>query len=184
VLALRFRGFKSLGQNRRQLYFGGNSEMRGYEYLEFLGNNAVFANAELRFPIIDAALTPIGVIGALRGVFFVNVGAGWFTGEPFQFFATESERYSPLLSVSFNPVTGEPIPVYGPERTIDGFRLRDSRGSYGFGVETFLLGFPLHFDWSWRTLFNDDWEDALFATAGGSDQFRKPQFAIWVGYDF
>jgi hypothetical protein len=184
VLALRFRGFKSVGQNRRQLYFGGNSEMRGYEYLEFLGNNAVFANAELRFPIIDAANTPIGVVGALRGVFFVNVGAGWFNGEPFKFFATESERYSPLLSVSFNPVTGEPIPVYGPERTIDGFRLRDARGSYGFGLETFLLGFPLHFDWSWRTLFNDDWEDALFATAGGSDEFRKPQFAIWVGYDF
>ncbi len=58
VLALRFRGFKSIGDYPDFLYFGGNSEMRGYDYLQFVGQNAVFANAELRFPIIEAALTP------------------------------------------------------------------------------------------------------------------------------
>ena len=47
-------------------------------------------------------------------------------------------------------------------RSIDGFRLRDGRASYGIGLETFALGFPIHFDWSWRTLFNQDWEDVLF----------------------
>ena len=52
--------------------------MRGYDYLQFAGQNAVFANAELRFPIIEAALTPIGVIGGIRGVFFANIGGGWF----------------------------------------------------------------------------------------------------------
>ena len=68
VLALRARGYKSWGEFPGYLYFGGNSEMRGYEYLEFLGNKGFFANAELRFPIIEAALTPIGVVGGLRGV--------------------------------------------------------------------------------------------------------------------
>ena len=62
------RGFKSWGEFPGYMYFGGNSELRGYDYLEFLGNKAFFANAELRFPLIEAALTPLGVIGGLRGV--------------------------------------------------------------------------------------------------------------------
>ena len=60
----------------------------------------------------------------------------------------------------------------------------DGRASYGFGLETFALGFPIHFDWAWRTLLNKSWEDALFAAGGGSEEFRRPQFKVWVGYDF
>ena len=67
------------------MYFGGNSEMRGYDYLQFIGQNIAFANAELRFPIIEAALTPLGVIGGVRGVFFANIGGGWFSGQGFKF---------------------------------------------------------------------------------------------------
>ena len=63
-------------------------------------------------------------------------------------------------------------------------RLVDARASYGVGLETFALGFPVHFDWSWRTLLNKDWEDALFTADGGSEVFRKPKFAVWIGYDF
>ena len=59
-----------------------------------------------------------------------------------------------------------------------------ARASYGLGLETFALGFPIHFDWSWRTLFNQDWEDVVFAAAGGSQEFRSPQFTVWIGYDF
>ena len=84
LLALRLRGFKSTGSFPDYTYFGGNSEMRGYDYLEFIGQNAVFANAELRFPLIEAMLTPIGVLGGVRGVFFFNVGGGWFNGSRLQ----------------------------------------------------------------------------------------------------
>jgi len=52
------------------------------------------------------------------------------------------------------------------------------------GLETFALGFPIHFDWAWKTLFNKDWEDALFRPFGGSDEFRKVKFSVWIGYDF
>ena len=52
------------------------------------------------------------------------------------------------------------------------------------GLETFALGFPIHFDWSWRTLLNKSYEDQIFASAGGSSEFRKPRFAVWIGYDF
>ena len=74
--------------------------------------------------------------------------------------------------------------------TISGFRLVDGRASYGFGLETFALGFPIHFDWSWRTLFNKDWEDYLFSYQGvsegttGSQWLRKAKFSVWIGYDF
>src|SRR5205814_6844639 len=83
-----------------------------------------------------------------------------------------------------DPTTNLPTLTYGPTRTISGFRLKDGRASYGVGLETFALGFPIHFDWSWRTLFNKDWEDVVFAGDGGSAAFRKPRFAVWIGYDF
>ena len=53
---------------------------------------------------------------------------------------------------------------------VDGFRLQDGRASYGIGLETFALGFPIHFDWSWRTMFNKDWEDVVFACATSTRQ--------------
>ena len=93
-----------------------------------------------------------------------------------------------------NPVTGIEAPVlnYATQR-VDGFRLQDGRASYGIGLETFALGFPIHFDWSWRTLFNKNWEEVVFACrsldsrgscVSGAADFRKPRFAVWIGYDF
>jgi Tol biopolymer transport system component len=192
VLALRFRGYKSYGDYPDFLYFGGNSEMRGYDYLQFVGQNAFFANAELRFPIIEAALTPVGVVGGVRGVFFANIGGGWFNGQNYKFATSKTQISKPFLGNKtdashqelIDPATGLPIPEYGPEQTVSGFRLQDGRASYGLGLETFALGFPIHFDWSWRTLFNKDWEDVEFAADGGSSWFRKPRFAVWIGYDF
>src|SRR5262245_38540756 len=198
VLAMRIRGFKSIGAYPDFLYFGGNSEMRGYDYLQFVGQNVAFANAELRFPIIEAALTPIGVIGGIRGVFFADIGGGWFNNQNFKFATSEDERFRSIVdfqrdatgAILLDPTTQLPLPVYGPQKTISGFRLKDGRASYGLGLETFALGFPIHFDWSWRTLFNSNWEDQLFSAEGaqegttGSKWFRQPRFAVWIGYDF
>jgi hypothetical protein len=200
VLALRARGFKSLGTSPDFLFFGGNSEMHGYDYLEFLGQNAVFGDAELRFPLIEAMLTPIGVMGGIRGVFFFNVGGAWFADSGFKFATSQSESYTPVIgpqydvlgNVVLDRATGLPVLQYGAPRTVSGFRLRDARASYGLGLETFALGFPIHFDWSWRTLFNKDWENALFATPddivngtnNGGSAWRKPRFQVWIGYDF
>jgi hypothetical protein len=203
VLAMRVRGFKSGGDFPDFLYFGGNSELRGYDYLQFSGQNTVFANAELRFPIIEAALTPLGVVGGIRGVFFAGVGGAWFNNQAattpcsgstgFKFATSSAATCTPVLGnqtdlttgqAITDPLTGLPKTITGTPKTINGFRLQDGRASYGLGLETFLLGFPLHFDWSWRTLFNKDWEDVVFATQGGSTEFRKPRFAVWIGYDF
>jgi Tol biopolymer transport system component len=182
LLALRARGFKSWGDSPDFMYFGGNSEMRGYEYLQFIGSESAFLNAELRFPFIEAMLTPLGVLGGIRGVFFANLGGGHFEGQSFKWFSNKREQYTPIIGYNDQILTRTPI--FGPTATVDGFRLVDSRASYGIGLETFALGFPVHFDWAWRTLLNKDWEDLLFAAEGGSSAFRKPQFAVWIGYDF
>jgi hypothetical protein len=197
LLALGARGFRSWGDSPSFLYYGGNSEMRGYDYLQFLGSDAAFLNAELRFPLIEAMLTPVGVMGGIRGVLFTNIGGGAFEGRSadparnnakFKAISTSAETYTPILGVSdvFNPATQrfERVLVRGEPVTIDGFRLVDARASYGIGLQTFALGFPVHLDWSWRTLFNKEWEDVLFAADGGSRVFRRPKFSLWIGYDF
>jgi hypothetical protein len=184
LLALRARGFKSIGDYPDFLFFGGNSEMRGYEYLQFVGHNAFFGNAELRFPLIEAMLTPIGVLGGVRGVAFFNVGGASFKGQDFSFASSKSIAYDPIIGYTGPDANGQFNPVLGPRQEINGFRLVDGRASYGFGLETFALGFPIHFDWSWKTLFNREWEDALFASSGGSSAFRKAKFSVWIGYDF
>jgi hypothetical protein len=207
VLATRIRAFKSIGDFPDFTYFGGNSEMRGYDYLQFAGQNVVFANAELRFPLIEAALTPVGVVGGIRGVFFANIGGGWFDeqtsaaaangcGDPkatFKFFNSAKMVCTPVIG-NVTDAAGFPVPnplnpsvpliKYGNPTPVTGFRLQDGRASYGIGLETFALGFPIHFDWSWRTLFNKAWEDVVFAGDGGSSNFRKPRFSVWIGYDF
>jgi len=192
VLAFRFRGFNSWGDYPNYLYFGGNSELRGYDYLEFLGSRAFFADAELRFPLIEAALTPIGVIGGLRAVGFVNFGGAQPFGQQFNVWTHQPTIGAPIIGFVPDPNALQGAsPVYGPVRTIDGFRLVDSRASYGIGLETFALGFPIHFDWSWRTMFNKDWEDIVFdfqalsdGDTSGSHWLRKPKFSVWIGYDF
>jgi hypothetical protein len=185
LIAMRARGFKSWGDAPDFMYFGGNSEMRGYEYLEFIGSEVVYLNAELRFPFIEAMLTPVGVLGGIRGVLFANMGGGRFDGQPFQWITNKTDTYTPLIGFS-----GQ-TPIYGPPTQVDGLRLVDARASYGVGLETFALGFPIHFDWAWRTLLNKGWEDLRFnaeavadGARSGSSWFRKPQFAVWIGYDF
>jgi hypothetical protein len=191
LLALRARGFRSWGDAPDFMYFGGNSEMHGYEYLEFIGDRAGFLNAELRFPFIEAMLTPLGVLGGIRGVLFANMGGASFgettdparAGQAFKWATNKSETYTPI--VRYELVNAfQQVPVIGEPTVVDGLRLVDARASYGIGLETFALGFPVHFDWSWKTLLNKDWEDLRFAAFGGSSAFRKPKFSLWIGYDF
>jgi outer membrane protein assembly factor BamA len=215
VFATRIRGFRSDGDFPGFMYFGGNADLRGYDYYQFVGQNVVYANAELRFPIIEAALTPIGVVGGIRGVFFAGVGGAWFSGQQsanpcngeangFKFVNNNTQLCQVTTGVKLD-VLGQPVFNTDPKtglqspaliystRQISGFRLQDGRASYGLGLETFMLGFPIHFDWSWRTLFNKDWEDVVFACTStaangqcisGAEDFRKPRFAVWIGYDF
>ncbi len=185
LLALRARGFKSWGDSPGYLYFGGNSEMRGYEYLEFVGQNAAHVNAELRIPLIHAMATPIGILGGIRGTLFANFGGAFFEGTPFNWWTNDTVVERPIVNYvndPNNPGTG--LPVYGDPILVDGFRLVNTRASYGIGLQTFALGFPIHFDWSWRTMLDRGQEDITYAQVGGSVPFRRVKFTVWIGYDF
>jgi hypothetical protein len=113
------------------------------------------------------------------------MGGGRFEGQPFKWVTNKTDTYTPLIAIN-----GQ-TPIYGPPTRVEGFRLVDARASYGIGLETFALGFPVHFDWAWRTLLNKDWEDLRFnaeavaeGVSSGSKWFRTPRFAVWIGYDF
>jgi len=161
LLAVRLRGLWSTGDNPDLFWFGGNGDMRGYDYQSFVGNKGFFANAELRFPIIDAAITPIGFFGPLRGLFFVNMGSAHYEGQSFQLFSSD-RRISSLG------------PRCGPAGTSvcisDGFGLADAVASYGIGMTFNFFGMPMNINWSKLTDFA--------TTADG----WKTDF--WIGYTF
>jgi hypothetical protein len=156
LLAVRGRGFYSTGDNPDYFYFGGNMELRGYPYYSFVGNQGFFANAELRLPLINLAATPIGILGPLRGTVYFGIGGAKFKGQDYHFSTSE-----PGYSYVHDPIFGE---------AVTGWRLQDGRASWGFGLEMFFLGYPLHFDWTKYTDFA--------TTSQGWD------FGFWIGYDF
>mgnify|MGYP003307455810 FL=1 len=191
VLAFRGRGFKSWGQFPDFTFFGGMSEMRGYDYLQFIGHKSVYGNAELRFPLVEAMATPIGILGGIRGTFFLNFGVAGFNGQPLNAWTSEEINVRPVTGYRRNPQTEGIEQVFGDPISITGFRLANARASYGLGLTTFAIGFPVHIDWSWLTTFNRAWEDVLFAAEAaregrtrGSDFFRNVRMQVWIGYDF
>jgi len=125
LLAFRLSGFYSGGKNAMLYWSGGNNTLRAAEFRSLVGNKGFFFNAEFRFALVHAALTPIGVLGPVRGVFFFDFGGLWFNDQEYRIF--------------------EP----------SGFQLKDSLSSYGYGIEFFLFSYPLHFEWVYRTNFKD-----------------------------
>jgi WD40 repeat protein len=156
VFAARLRGFRSSGDTPDFFYFGGNMELRGYPYLSFTGHEGFFGNLEFRFPLIDLAKTPLGLIGPLRGTLYFGIGGAKFQGDDYEFSSSD-----PGISYVNDPIFGEPV---------SGFHLVDGRASYGIGLQLFFLGYPLHFDWTKLT-------DLQVSS-------REWRFDFWVGYDF
>ncbi|MBN2369202.1 MAG: PD40 domain-containing protein [Vicinamibacteria bacterium] len=156
VFALRFHGFRSTGDNPDYFFYGGNMELRGYDYRIFSGNEGFFANAELRLPLIHVMATPIGLLGPVRGTVFAGVGGARWKDQKYVFGSSRS-GYSYIN----DPVYGEPV---------SGFHLVNGRASYGLGFQVFMFGYPLHFDWSKLT-------DLKVVS-------NKSYFKFWIGYDF
>ena len=161
LLALRMRGLWSDGENPDLFWFGGNGDMRGFNYQSFVGNKGFFANAELRFPIIDAAITPIGFFGPLRGIFFIDMGGAHFIDQAFKIFS--SERRFSSLGARCGPGGNAPC-------ISEGFGLDDAVASYGIGLSFNFFGLPMNVNWSKLTDFA--------TTAEG----WKTDF--WIGFNF
>ena len=128
--------------------------------------------------------TPNGILGGIRGTFFFNFGTASFNGQSYDAWRTQTGLVRGVETFTFNQDLGQVQEVFGPPITVDGFRLVNGRASYGLGLTSMMIGLPIHFDWAWRTLFNREWEDVVFAQEGGSEEFRKVRFSLWIGYDF
>ena len=161
LFAFRFRGFYSTGEAPDFFWFGGNGEVRGYPYLAFVGNKAFFTNAEFRFPIIEAALTPIGVFGPIRGSVFFDMGGAAYNDEPFNIFTRERRLSS--LGVQCGPAGFAPC-------ISEGFGLKDTVASYGFGVGLYAFGMP--FNWSFAKLTDL------------STTLAEWKIDFWIGFPF
>ena len=119
LIATRLFGAASRGNAPDVYAFGGLDTLRGLDYRTAIGNTVAYANVELRFPLIDYLILPIGGLRDIRGRAFFDVGGAALSGQKFQFWTTQG----------------------GPQ-------LKDGRASFGFGFELNFLGLPLHWDFA------------------------------------
>ena len=128
--ATRFVGVTSQGAQPLSFFLGGPYTLRGYDYFEFVGNNILLANAELRFPFVESLVLrgPLPIsLGGIRGVFFFDIGSAW-NGDLDNFRAVH---------------------------TVDGRQeLDDLAADYGFGMRMGLGYFLLKIDFAWATRFS------------------------------
>lgn len=156
LFAFRFEGFASRGKNPYVFYFGGNNQVRSANYFNIIANEGWFANLEFRFPLVNSAFTLIGQIGPIRGVFFFDVARSKIKGFPAKFYSYTGRN-----------ALGEPQ-----------LRELDAIGSYGYGLEFFLLGLPIHLEFVKR-LELPDISRPLDIDAIGSFETK-----FWIGFDF
>jgi Tol biopolymer transport system component len=134
LLAFRISGYFSKGKNPQLYWFGGDNSLRASYFRSLVGNNAIFFNAELRFPLIYTSNTILGAIGGIRGVLFFDIGGVWMDDDPegkFRFFADGRGLENLFKQGSM--------------------KLKDGLSSYGFGIVLYMFGYPLHFDWVYQT---------------------------------
>ena len=129
--------------------FGGMDTMRGYPTYSLSGNRTAFANLEWRFPLIDRMDLAFLRLGGIRGRIFLDVGAAWYVN-------SEGEEFN---------MFGDPGFTFWEDNI-----LKDGVSSYGAGLDIYMFGLPMHWDWvkiwdfdeaktGWRT---DFWVGARF----------------------
>ena len=158
LLAFRVQGFLSRGRNPYVFYYGGNNQVRSSYFYNIVATECWFANAEFRFPLINAASTIIGLIGPFRGVLFFDITRGKLGDYPAKFYRVN-------LGLTTNPF----FPVY------DEF---DAIGSFGYGFEFFILGLPVHIEFAKRL----EWPD--LAKPFKFSQYGNFLTKFWIGFDF
>lgn len=153
LLAFRFQGFKSMGRSPYVFYWGGNNQVRSVSFYNIMGNEGWIGNAEFRFPLISFAQTLLGPIGPIRGVMFFDMTRSKLKGFEAKFY-------------EFTDPFGLTFDAY------------DALGSFGYGLQLFFLGFPLHIEFTKTLKFPDisrPWDIV-------SDPGMRTVF--WIGFDF
>ncbi len=162
LLAFRAAGAWSAGDRPTYYSLGGINVLRGYDYREFFGTRVAWANAELRFPLVDAMAFPFGVLRDIRGFLFADVGAAWFEGDAF--YDPELGRWSDFR-------------LWDSEND----RLQSGRGSYGWGIQLLFLG-GLQFNWAWSHRMDYTTFDGTGAPVAADTGGTRTDF--YIVYDF
>lgn len=126
LLATRLFVAYSKGNVPNFYYFGGLNTIRGYDFDSILGNQAAYANVELRFPLIDVLATPFLAFEDIRGNLFLDVGAAKFNNQPCTL------------------MTNGRLARLGIDPNACG------AASVGYGLSFDFLGLELHFDFAKR----------------------------------
>jgi len=86
-IALRLFGGYSSGNFPSVYAIGGLDTVRGYDFRSLVGDRAFHGNLELRFPLIDALVSPVFDFRGIRGRIFLDVGGAWrdYAGEEYEF---------------------------------------------------------------------------------------------------
>jgi Tol biopolymer transport system component len=156
LFAFRLNIMASIGRNPYVFYWGGNNQVRSSYFYNIVGNEGWYANLEFRIPLIRAANTILGQIGPIRGVFFFDVSRSKLKGYSAKFY-------------EFDYISDAGLPI---------FREADAIGSYGFGIQFFFLGLPLHLDWAKRL------EIADISSPFSIKSYGNYELKFWIGFDF
>lgn len=156
IFAARLEGFASRGKHPYIFYFGGNNQVRSEYFYSIIANEGWFLNLEFRHPLINQAVTIIGQIGPVRGVFFFDVARSKLKGFPAKYFTFEGYDQD-----------GNPR-----------IRELDAIGSYGWGFEFFFLGLPMHIEFVKRLEFLNLSRPFGFTGVGNWET------KFWIGFDF
>lgn len=155
LFAFRLYIMASVGKNPYIFYWGGNNQVRSSYYYNIVGNTGWYANLEFRIPLVNAANTIIGQIGPVRGVVFFDMTRAKLKGYS-----------SKIYDIGYN------------EFGIPFLRSADAIGSWGFGIEFFFLGLPMHLDWAKRLEIDD------VSRPFSIQSYGKFELKFWIGFDF
>jgi outer membrane protein assembly factor BamA len=156
-MAFRWEGFLCRGRDPFIGYYGGNNQVRSAYFYGLVATEYWFANAEFRFPLINAASTIIGQVGPIRGVLFFDVTRNKFNGYPAKFYRFDLDRSSGFFFY---------------------YHEFDAIGSYGYGLQLFLFGLPVHIEFAKRLEWPNIAKPLNFSSYGNFET------KFWIGFDF
>ncbi len=148
---------REIGGDRSDLLFTEFvTTLRGFEFAELYGTDAVLFNAELRIPLIrylNSGYISSNFFRNMQFIGFLDAGSSWSGSSPLS---------------DDNTITSETIKEGAFTITLNNFK-NPWLASYGLGFRTMMLGYYMKFDLAWPL------EDYAVS---------KPRLSVSLGFDF
>jgi hypothetical protein len=147
-----------LQDNSNLLFTEYVTNLRGFNFNELNGTNALLFNVELRFPIVRYFYRGPISSNFLRNLLFVgfyDIGSSWTGNSPF---SSENSVNTELIKNPGSPFQARIINFKNPWLQ-----------SYGFGLRTVILGYYMKFDLAYPIT---------------DYQVQNPRLFVSLGYDF